>query len=142
MAKILFVQEIYFPFQSIAKLSSYLKQAGHKVDLIIGEGNVIVEHINKTNPDLIAFSILTPYRNHMLSSVSIIKNAGIDTPIIAGGYDITFLPQMLEFSDLDIICRGEGEKSLAELCDRIDSKKDYTDIPNLWVKKDNKISQE
>ncbi len=139
MAKILFAQEIYFPFQSIAKLSAFLKQSGHKVDLIIGEGNTIVEHIYKTSPDLIAFSILTPYRNHMLSSVSIIKKAGISIPIIAGGYDITFLPQMLEFSDLDIICRGEGEKSLAELCDRIDSKKDYTDIPNLWVKKDNKI---
>lgn len=39
MAKILFAQEIYFPFQSIAKLSAFLKQSGHKVDLIIGEGN-------------------------------------------------------------------------------------------------------
>lgn len=139
MAKVLFAQEIYFPFQSIARLSAYLKQAGHVVDLVIGEGKKIVEHTKKSNPDLIAFSVLTPYRNHMLASVTVIKEAGIEIPVIAGGYDITFLPEILEHSGLDMICRGEGEKPLTELCDRIDNKKEYLDIQNLWVKQDGKI---
>lgn len=139
MAKVLFAQEIYFPFQSIARLSAYLKLNGHKVDLVIGSEDKIVEYTKKNKPDLIAFSVLTPYRNHMLSSSAAIKKAGIKIPIIAGGYDITFLPQILMYSDIDIICLGEGEKPLKELCDRIDSKKDYSDIPNLWVKRDNNI---
>lgn len=139
VAKILFAQEIFFPFQSIARLSAYLKQRGHKVVLTIGDEKEIVRNINKENPDLVAFSVLTPYRNHMLASVTAIKKAGINTPLIAGGYDITFLPQIIEHSGLDIICRGEGEEPLAELCDRIDAKKDYLDIPNLWVKKGNSI---
>ncbi len=139
MAKVLFAQEIYFPFQSVAKLSTYLKQAKHEVDLVIGNENKIINHIKDTNPDLIAFSVLTPYRNHMLSSATTIKNAGIKTPIIAGGYDITFLPQIIEHSDLDIICRGEGEKPLVELCERIDASQDYNNIPNLWVKHENQI---
>lgn len=139
MAKVLFAQEIYFPFQSIARLSAYLKKAGHAVDLVIGEGKEIVEHIKKSKPDLIAFSVLTPYRNHMLASAAAIKQAGIKIPIIAGGYDITFLPRILECSDLDIICRGEGEKPLTELCDRIDAKEERLDIQNLWIKQDGKI---
>jgi len=123
MAKVLFAQEIYFPFQSIAKLTAYLKREGQEVDLVIGNEEKIVNYIKNTNPDLIAFSILTPYRNHMLSSAMAIKKAGIKIPIIAGGYDITFLPQILEHSDVDIICRGEGEKALTELCHRLDEKR-------------------
>lgn len=139
MAKVLFVQEIYFPFQSIARLSAFLKRRGHEVDLIVGDEGKTVAHIKKNKPDLIAFSVLTPYRNHMLVCSRAVKRAGIDIPIIAGGYDITFLPQILENSDLDIVCRGEGENALAELCERLDAKKDYTDIPNLWVKNRDKI---
>lgn len=139
MSKILFAQEIYFPFQSTARLSAYLKHKGHKVDLAIGNEDKIVGQVKNSKPDIIAFSVLTPYRNHMLASVSALRKAGINIPIIAGGYDITFLPQVLEYSGLDIICRGEGEKPLEELCSKIDAHKNYTDIPNLWVKKEDKI---
>jgi anaerobic magnesium-protoporphyrin IX monomethyl ester cyclase len=139
MAEVLFVQEIYFPFQSTARLSAYLKQKGHKTGLVVGNEKKVIEAIKQKNPDLIAFSILTPYRNHMLSCAAAIKDAGIKIPIIAGGYDVTFLPEILESSDLDIICRGEGEEALSELCGRIDANEDYTDVPNLWVKKENEI---
>lgn len=139
MAKVVFVQEVYFPFQSTAKLSAYLKQNGHEVNLAIGDEKKVIDRLKKLNPDLIAFSVLTPDRNFMLSTVAAIKKAGIKAPTIAGGYDITFLPQIIEYSDLDIICKGEGEKPLSELCDMIDSKKDYSNIPNLWVKKNGKI---
>ena len=76
MAKVLFAQEIYYPFQSTARLSAYLKQRGHQVDLVLGDEKKIAEHVKNTSPDLIAFSVLTPYRNHMLSSVSSIREAG------------------------------------------------------------------
>ncbi len=135
MAKILFAQEIFFPFQSIAKLSAYLKLKGHEVDLVIGDEHRIAAYAKTSNPSLIAFSVLTPYRNHMLVSAHAIKKAGVTAPIIAGGYDITFMPQILEYSDLDIICRGEGEEALTELCDCLDNGKDYSGIANLWVKK-------
>ena len=44
-----------------------------------------------------------------------IKAAGITVPIIAGGYDITFMPQILEHSALDIICLGEGGDPIVPL---------------------------
>ena len=139
MANVLFVQETYFPFQSVAKLSAHMKSVGHDVCLSIGESEKVIKEIREKKPDLIAFSILTPYRNHMLEVSSAIKAAGIDTPIIAGGYDISFTPEIVEHSDVDIICRGEGEQALEELCDMLDSGSDYTGIANLWVKKDGKL---
>ncbi|MBF0106973.1 MAG: B12-binding domain-containing radical SAM protein [Deltaproteobacteria bacterium] len=139
MAKVLFAQEIYFPFQSTARLSACLKKAGHEVVLSIGDERKIVEDVKREQPDLIAFSVLTPYRNHMLVCANAIKRAMITTPLIAGGYDITFLPQILEHSDLDMICLGEGEGPLTELCDHIDKGKDYCHIANLWVKRGGQI---
>ena len=139
MAHILFAQEIYFPFQSIARLSAYLKQKGHRVSLVIGNEAQIVREVKAKSPDLVAFSVLTPYRNHMLSSVAAIRESGINIPIVAGGYDISFLPQIIECCGLDIICRGEGEQPLAELCACLDAGTDYSRIPNLWVKKDGRI---
>jgi radical SAM superfamily enzyme YgiQ (UPF0313 family) len=139
MIKICFAQEMYFPLQSTQALSAYLKNAGHQTDVAIGNTNEIVDYILKTKPDLIAFSVLTAYRNHMLATSSAIKDAGIKTPIIAGGYDITFMPQILENSDLDMICVGEGGEPVVELANEIDKGTDLEslDIGNIHFKQSN-----
>ncbi|MFA5138758.1 MAG: radical SAM protein [Elusimicrobiota bacterium] len=139
MATVLFAQEIYFPFQSTARLSAYLKRRGHEVRLVIGDEEKVVAAVREIKPDLVAFSVLTPYRNHMLACAAAVRRAGIPTPLVAGGYDITFLPEILEYSALDVICRGEGEQPLAELCDALDAGKDFAGIPNLWVKSGGRI---
>ncbi len=38
-----------------------------------------------------------------------------------------------------MICIGEGEEALLELCERIRKGQDYYDINNLWIKKGNEI---
>src|SRR5262249_28379069 len=35
---------------------------------------------------------------------------------------------------IDIVCVGEGEGAIVELCERLASGDDYYDIQNLWVK--------
>jgi len=139
MIKICFAQEMYFPLQSTQALSAYLKNAGHQTDLAIGRPNDIVDYVLKTKPDLIAFSVLTAYRNHMLAVSSAIKDAGIKIPIIAGGYDITFMPQILENSDLDMICVGEGGEPIVELANEIDkgSELQKLEIGNIHFKQTN-----
>ncbi|MBM3555356.1 MAG: radical SAM protein [Alphaproteobacteria bacterium] len=137
MAFVMFAQEMYFPIQSTQCLSAYLKKGGHRTDVAIGSPADIVEYVRAKKPDLIAFSVLTAYRNHMLDTSDAIKAAGIDIPIIAGGYDITFMPQILEHSALDMICIGEGGAPLVELADAMSAGKDWqeTEIKNLHVKR-------
>jgi len=139
MINVTFAQEMHFPLQSTQCLSAYLKKEGHQTDVAIGSADEIVEYVKKTKPDIIAFSVLTAYRNHMLATVSAIKDAGLDIPVIAGGYDITFMPQILENSDLDMICVGEGGEPFIELAKAIDEGKDYRTlkIGNLHIKKSN-----
>ena len=57
---------------------------------------------------------------------------------IAGGVFPTFAPELvLGFPSIDIVCKGEGEDALVELCRRIEQKKSFDNIKNLWVKKKN-----
>ena len=136
MAHVIFAQEMYFPLQSTQVLSAYLKKAGHTTDVAIGSPAEIVEFCKKKKSDLIAFSVLTSYRNHMLATVDELKEAKIDSILIAGGYDITFMPQIIKSSNLDIICVGEGGDPIIELCNSLDKGKNWRDldIGNLHIK--------
>ena len=136
MAHVIFAQEMFFPLQSTQVLSAYLKRAGHTTDVAIGNPSEIVKYCKKEKSDLIAFSVLTSYRNHMLATVDELKEAKIDSILIAGGYDITFMPQIIKNSNLDIICLGEGGDPIIELCKALDEKKNWRDldIGNLHIK--------
>jgi len=138
MAKIVFAQELYFPIQSTQCLSGYLKRSGHSTDVAIGSPSEILEYIEKSEVDLIAFTVLTTYRNHMLETIDVLKNNGVNIPIIAGGYDITFMPHIIDNADIDIICVGEGGEAIVELADCIDRSIDYTsiEIKNLHIKRE------
>ena len=137
MAKVVFAQELYFPLQSVQCLSAYLKRAGHTTDVAIGRPEEIAAEVKHLGADLVAFSVLTPYRNHMLETVSAIRGSGQTVPMIAGGYDITFTPRLLELSALDAICLGEGGRPLVEMADAVDSGTELhrLETPNLHLKK-------
>ena len=71
---------------------------------------------------------------------SFIKKNGINTPQIVGGIHATMPPELtIKHEGIDMICKGEGEFALLDLCEAIDKKNDYSNIQNLWVKKGNDI---
>ncbi len=56
-------------------------------------------------------------------------------PVIAGGVFPTFAPELVIKQDLiDMVCVGEGENALLDLCDRLDKGNSWDDVTNLWVK--------
>ncbi|RJP70317.1 MAG: radical SAM protein [Candidatus Abyssobacteria bacterium SURF_17] len=140
MAKVLFVQNIFFELIGTMSLSAYLRSRGHRVDLIIETSPArILEHINGTNPDVIAFSSVTGQHKTVIGISSAIKQTFPKLPIVMGGAHPTFFPEIIEKEPIDIVCRGEGEEAMADLMDRLDAGADITDIPNLWVKKEGSI---
>jgi len=90
-------------------------------------------------PDLIACSAtedLFPYAIKLLRNLRTKGKA----KTILGGMFATFAPEKaIRYPEIDMICLGEGEYPLQELCQRIEKGKSYTDIPNLWVKQDGVI---
>jgi anaerobic magnesium-protoporphyrin IX monomethyl ester cyclase len=59
-----------------------------------------------------------------------------NVPVIAGGVFPTFAPHLCVKEELiDLVCVGEGENAIIDLCNKIEKKEDYSDVTNLWVKK-------
>jgi anaerobic magnesium-protoporphyrin IX monomethyl ester cyclase len=89
-------------------------------------------------PDLIAISILEPTFTQAVSLLDAIQDCKI--PVVAGGVFPTFAPeQVLAHPAVQIICIGEGEGALLELCEKIRNKDDISEIRNLWIKRDSEI---
>lgn len=85
-------------------------------------------------PDLIA-ATSTSYEFNSLINFILPAKKKFDIPLIIGGSHATVYPEKaISKEGVDMICIGEGERALAELVKRIEQKKDFTDIPNLWIK--------
>ena len=90
-------------------------------------------------PDLIAFSIVENNYGCAKKLFKIAKET-VKTPIVVGGIFPTIAPEIfIEDENTDIICMGEGENALVELAKRIQEGRDFSDVPNLIVKKNGKI---
>lgn len=125
--------------QGIGYLSSVLKNAGHEVSLIhvrsMPEREDFIAEVKKNNPDLIGFSVTSNMFPLVVEWSSWIKEE-MDIPIICGGKHVTLVPdESIKVPSLDMLCIGEGEEALLELCDSLEQGKDFFYIKNIWVKK-------
>ena len=98
------------------------------------------QKVKTFDPDLIAVSVtedIFPIGIRLLNALNELK------PLtIIGGVFPTFAPEKcLRYDEVDIVCIGEGENALVELCDRMECGKNYLDIPNLWIKTKNGIKR-
>ncbi|MFA4850524.1 MAG: radical SAM protein [Methanoregula sp.] len=91
-------------------------------------------------PDLIGFSILENMYEMSLYLARLIKRQNSNIPILAGGVFPTLSPLLvIEAESIDMICVGEGETTLLQLCERLSEKKPFVDIEGLWVKSNEHI---
>ena len=89
-------------------------------------------------PDLIAVSACEDLFSVGIRLLRRVRYLGI--PTIFGGVFPTFAPEIcLSYDEVDMVCIGEGENALVELCDRIDRGLPYQDVPSLWVKTKNGV---
>ena len=135
MARIVFVQNLWFEFMGPMYLSAALKNAGHECRLVITEtGRDLPPNIITEQADIFAFSVMTGMQNWALDMSRWLKSRFPDCLVIFGGPHATFFPDIINRDGVDIICRGEGEEALVELADAVASRLDYSRIANLWVK--------
>lgn len=98
-----------------------------------------MEKVNGFKPDLLALSCT---EDMFPIGVSLLKKSSdLEIPTIMGGVFPTFAPdKVLAIPEVDMVCVGEGEHLIVALCDRMDRKKPYDNIPGLFLKKpDGKI---
>ncbi|MDA8134809.1 MAG: radical SAM protein [Desulfobacteraceae bacterium] len=97
--------------------------------------------IREIQPFLVGISSLfTAYGNEALKTAEIIKKFYPQCLIVMGGHHPTFFPEkILDCRAVDFVLRGEGEKSLALLCDALTTGSDPADIPGIAFKKDGSL---
>jgi anaerobic magnesium-protoporphyrin IX monomethyl ester cyclase len=101
------------------------------------------KQVNEFQPNLIAISATEDMWELGVKIVNEVKEYKIKNkvPVIVGGVFATFAPDLCMKEELiDLVCVGEGENALIDLCKKIENNDDdFTDITNCWVKKEGKI---
>jgi radical SAM superfamily enzyme YgiQ (UPF0313 family) len=135
MARVVFLQNIWFEFMGPMYLSAALKSSGHDCRVLIGDScDDFRTGLSEYRPDLVAFSVMTGMHQWALEVSRSIKELLPGCRIIMGGPHPTFFPEIISEYGVDIICRGEGEDALVELADALDAAVAIDTIANLWVK--------
>jgi radical SAM superfamily enzyme YgiQ (UPF0313 family) len=130
----------------IASLSSVLKKKGHETSLIhitqpINK-NDFIKRIRIDTPDLIGFSSTSHHALFVKELASWLVEEEVGVPTIFGGVHPTIVPEeSIAMAGIDMICRGEGEAALVELCQKMENREDTKDIENLWVKANGTITR-
>lgn len=147
---------------SVQALSANLRKHGHESEMvfdpalfddknflcyswlekIFSQRTRIVKEILDHNPDLVAFSVMTPTFKWACEIASQLKKERPDLLILFGGVHPTLVPEVcLKNSPADIICVGEGDDAIVELADCISERGIRTDIQNLWFKERDRVIQ-
>ena len=83
--------------------------------------------IHDFRPDLIAITLVEDTAELAFSMLEGIRD--LKVPVIAGGVYVSFSPEeVISLDTVDMICIGEGEGALVELCERMARGEDYTSI--------------
>ncbi len=127
----------------IASLSAALKEAGHETNLLQFTKEISTkefqEKIKVLKPDLISFSSTTHVFVFVQKYAAAAKKIS-KIPIICGGIHPTLSPEgVLKDKNIDMICIGEGDAALVELCQKLKKGQNIEDIKNIWIKKDGEI---
>ena len=141
----------------VQALIAYLESRGHETELIydpaLGDNGyldipvvnnflnkivcndkLVVEKVVRFRPDLVAFSAITNLYLPITRLAKKIKKV-LDVPIVIGGIHPTSIPEeVIKDECYDAVCIGEGEEPLEELLQRLEEKRPYTDVKNLWVR--------
>ncbi|OGS44956.1 MAG: hypothetical protein A2539_04575 [Elusimicrobia bacterium RIFOXYD2_FULL_34_15] len=101
------------------------------------ENTLLLELIKKLKPNLIGISTRStffPVAKDITKKMKDITNS----PIIWGGAHPTICSEeSIQFADM--ICIGEGEKTILELANKLYKHEDISKIKGLWVKNNNSI---
>jgi len=142
-------------------IAEYLKKHGHDVSLVFNPNQfnkaygridflskifdwneLNLEQVQLLNPDLVAFSCTTATYGPALYFAQLLRKH-MNTPIMFGGVHAALVPEIiLENTEVDMVCIGEGEEALLELANSFDKGRISTNIENIWFKDKNNIIKE
>ena len=141
MARVAFCQDVMVEQMGVMCVSAVLKDAGHTTEIFFDDQrrpDRFMKELADFEPDIVAFSILTPSAPWALRMVKRVKQE-LDAITVFGNVHAIVCPAIIEEPGVDIVCLGEGEFPMRDLCARIDAGEEYSSIDGFWVKTDTGI---
>lgn len=137
MARIAFCQNVMVEYMGYMQMSAVLKAAGHVVEVFFDPQDrrkSLIHELKAFGPDIVGFSVLTPGVAWALATGCDVHQE-IGALTIAGSVHAMLNPEeLINHPGMDMVCIGEGEDCLLELCKAIDTHAPYDHIEGLWVR--------
>ena len=135
-----------FPPLSVLYLASVLEKTGVEVSVLDQPSMGLtvddtVRWVERENPDVLGFSTLTSSgQTAALISDKVKKNNPYITTIF-GNHHATFSTERIlrKYHSVDIIVRGEGEKTIVELANSLKAGKDIKDVRGIGFRRKDRI---
>lgn len=99
--------------------------------------DLLAQTILAERPDLIGVAVRSPLFV-LFEKLAARLRQHTDALILAGGYHPTCCPEEC-LTVADLVCVGEGEEALVELCERLARGDSIEQIPNIWLRKNGRI---
>ncbi|MBM3463041.1 MAG: B12-binding domain-containing radical SAM protein [Armatimonadetes bacterium] len=103
------------------------------------EFGIVMNIVREKKADLIGVGFMSSLYQMAQDLTLRLKAEFPSTPVIWGGIHPTSVPEECIEDACDMLCVGEGEEAMLELVERMARGEDYTDVRNIWVKKDGQV---
>ncbi|MHA1321874.1 MAG: B12-binding domain-containing radical SAM protein [Candidatus Helarchaeota archaeon] len=130
-------------------IGSLLKERGYNVECWniplayhIGYNNDdLINHLKNYDPLIVGIELNWLHSSKgALVLAEVLKNLFSSTPLIIGGVHSTlFAEQAIRNKAVDIVVKGEGEKIIEEIVNKIERNKDFSTVKGTIVKKNGRI---
>jgi radical SAM superfamily enzyme YgiQ (UPF0313 family) len=133
------VKEVDNEPQGILLISSVLKEADHRVSLVVASEEDPLEAALRLRPDVVAYTVYTGPHTWYLELNQRIRAQLPGVFSIFGGPHPTFFPEMIESEGVDGLCLGEGEYATLDLMNALERNGSGVhlpdpSIPNWWFR--------
>jgi radical SAM superfamily enzyme YgiQ (UPF0313 family) len=92
--------------------------------------------LRRFGPEVVGVTGYTPNVPQMLSVCRRTKQVDPAIITVAGGYHATLCPEDFDTPDVDVIVRGEGERTLPQMLDALQHGGDLIDVAGLVIRRD------
>ena len=90
-------------------------------------------------PDLVGVTLVEDTFDLAVNLLKCVRTC-TDAPIVAGGvYVYSSAEELIQKDFIDMLCIGEGEEALVQLCSHMCVGRDIANIPNIWLRKNGQI---
>jgi radical SAM superfamily enzyme YgiQ (UPF0313 family) len=128
----------------LAYLAAILREMGVHVSTLMADAcgidaDTAARQIIEARPDVLAVSVATPAVNNTIRVVSKVKQALPAIHTIAGGPHATIFPDEMIKHGIDVVARGEGEQSIADLVRHYQGQMDISAIDGISYQKNGRV---